>query len=82
MQTRHFLPLGGIKLIKTQYGYHIIKAIDKKSEGLFALEEVKTQLHERLKNQKFQENLNALINQLREKANIEILISASELLNP
>jgi hypothetical protein len=43
---------------------------------------VKAQLHERLKNQKFRENLNALINQLREKADIEILIFASELLNP
>jgi peptidyl-prolyl cis-trans isomerase C len=76
------LPLGGTKLIRTQYGYHIIKVIDKKSEGQFALEEVKAQLQELLKNQKYQENLNALINQLREKANIEILISVKELLNP
>lgn len=48
----------------------------------FVAEEVKTKLQERLKAQKFQENLNALISQLREKANIEILISAKELLNP
>jgi foldase protein PrsA len=76
------LPLGGIGLIKTQYGYHIIKVTDKKSEGLFTFEEIKPQLHERLKNQKHREELNKLSNQLREKAKIEILISAKDLLIP
>ncbi len=75
------LPLEGIKLIKTQYGYYIVKVFDKKQEGLFTLEEAKPQIHERLKAQKAQENLSALIKQLREKATIEILISAKELLN-
>lgn len=76
------LPVGGVKLFKTQYGYHIIKVFDKKSEGVFALEEVKAQLHELLRNQKSKESLDALIQQLREEANIEILISAGQLLNP
>jgi peptidyl-prolyl cis-trans isomerase C len=76
------LPLGAVRLVKTQDGYHIIKVVDKKSEGQFTLEDVKAQLHKRLKNQKSQENLNALINQLRAKANIEIMISARELLSP
>jgi peptidyl-prolyl cis-trans isomerase C len=76
------LPLGGIRLIRTQYGYHIIKVTDKKSEGLFTFEEIKPQLHERLKNHKHQEELNKLFNQLREKATIEILISAKDLLIP
>ena len=76
------LPLGGIELIKTQNDYYIIKVIDKKREGLFTLEDAKAQLHKSLKAQKSRENLNTLINQLREKANIEILITAGELLNP
>jgi parvulin-like peptidyl-prolyl isomerase len=76
------LPVGGVTLIKSQYGYHIIKVIDKKKEGVSTLEDVKPQLKEFLRIQKYQEELNKLVNQLREKANIEILISAGELLNP
>lgn len=76
------LPLGAVSLVKTQYDYQIIKVIDKKKEGLFTLEEVKPQLKEHMENQKYQEELNKLVKQLREEANIEILISAGELLNP
>jgi peptidyl-prolyl cis-trans isomerase C len=76
------LPVAGIKLLRTQYGYHILKVTDKKNEGLFTLEDVKPRLIEHLKNQKYQEELNKLVNQLRGKANIEILISSKELLNP
>ena len=76
------LPVGTVALVKTQAGYHIIKVEDRKKEGLFTLEEIKPQLIERLKNKKYQEELDKLVNQLRENANIEILISAGELLKP
>ncbi len=74
--------VGDLQLVKTQYGYHIIKVTDKKSEGLFTLAEIKPQLSEQLRNQKYQEELKKLVNQLREKANVEILISAGEVLKP
>jgi len=76
------LPIGGVQVVRTQYGYHIIKVTDKKKEGLFTLDEIKPQLSERLKTEKYQEELNNLVNQIREKADIEILISAGEVLNP
>jgi peptidyl-prolyl cis-trans isomerase C len=72
------LPVGGVKLVKTQYGYHIIKVTDKKKEGLAALEEVKPDLTEFLKNQKAQAELNKLLKELREKAKIEILIQSGQ----
>ena len=34
------LPVGGIGLVRTQYGYHILKVTDRKKEGLATLEEV------------------------------------------
>jgi hypothetical protein len=52
------------------------------NEGLFTLKEAQPRPPEFLKNQKSQEDLNELIRQLREGANIEILTSASEVLNP
>jgi parvulin-like peptidyl-prolyl isomerase len=76
------LPVGGVELIKTQFGYYIIKLTAKKKEGSFTLEEIKPQLIEVLKKKKSDDALNELVGRLREKANIEILISASELLNP
>jgi parvulin-like peptidyl-prolyl isomerase len=76
------LPVGTIALVRTQAGYHVIKVVDRKKEGLFTLEEIKPQLIERLKNKKYQEELDKLVKQLRENANIEILISAGELLKP
>jgi peptidyl-prolyl cis-trans isomerase C len=76
------MPVGGMKLVKTQDGYHIVKVTDKKGEGSWTLEEVKAKLTEYLAKQKYQAELNKLVEQLREKADIEILISARELLNP
>jgi parvulin-like peptidyl-prolyl isomerase len=76
------LPVGTVTLVRTQAGYHVIKVVDRKKEGIFTLDEIKTQLIERLKSKKYQEELDKLVNQLRENANIEILISASELLKP
>jgi parvulin-like peptidyl-prolyl isomerase len=76
------LPIGGIQLVKTRQGYYIIKVMDKKNEGLFTLKEVKPQLNKKLKDQRCQKELNKLINQLWENANIEILISIREPLNP
>jgi parvulin-like peptidyl-prolyl isomerase len=81
-QTAFSLPVGGVKLVKIQSGYYIIKVTDKKKEGSFTLEEIKPRLIEVLKKKKSNEALNKLINELREKANIEILISAGEVLNP
>jgi peptidyl-prolyl cis-trans isomerase C len=76
------LPVGSIKLIKTEFGYHIIKVIDKKKEGLATLEEVKQDLTDFLKNQKAQTELTKLVNQLRDGAKIEILIPAGQPLTP
>jgi parvulin-like peptidyl-prolyl isomerase len=72
------LPVGGVKLIKTAYGYHIIKVTDKKKEGLSTLEEVKDQLAAFLKDQKSQAELTKLVDKLRDEAKIEILISAGQ----
>jgi parvulin-like peptidyl-prolyl isomerase len=35
------LPIGTVALVRTQAGYHVIKVVDRKKEGLFTLEEIK-----------------------------------------
>jgi len=76
------LPVGGIKLVKSSYGYHIIKVTDKKKEGLSTLDEVREQLTAFLKDQKGQDELAKLVNQLRDQAKVEILIPAGQPLKP
>jgi len=68
------LPVGGLKVAKSQFGYHVIKVTEKKDEGVSTLEEVKEGLTEFLKSQKAQEELNKFVTELRNKAKIEILI--------
>ncbi len=68
------LPVGGIKLVKTEAGYHIIKVTDKRKEGLTTLEEVRPQLAQFLKNQKAQAEYTKLVNRLRDQGVVEILI--------
>ena len=71
-------PVGSIKLIKTQFGYHIIKVTEKKKEGLSTLEEIKDQLIQFLKNQKAQAELKKLVDQLRNDAKVDVLIPAGQ----
>jgi peptidyl-prolyl cis-trans isomerase C len=76
------LPIGGAKIVETEDGYFIVKVTDRKKEGLATLEEVKPALAEFLMNQKKQIELTKKINQLRDRAKIEILIPAGAPLNP
>ena len=81
-EAAYSLAVGDAKLIKSQYGYHIVKVTDKKEAGMSTLEEINDQLKAFLVNQKSQAEQAKLINQLREKSNIEILIPAGQPLTP
>ena len=73
------LPVGQITgPIRSGYGYHIIKVTDRKKEGLATLEEIRAELTDFLKQQKGEEELNKLVEELRKQAKIEILIKSSE----
>jgi parvulin-like peptidyl-prolyl isomerase len=73
---------GEIRLLKAPIGYLVLKATEKKKEGLATLEEVKADLTNALKNEKAQAELAKQINQLRDQAKIEILIPYGQPLNP
>ena len=75
------MPVGSVKLVKTSFGYHVVKVTEKKKEGLSTLEEMKEQLTAFLKDQKGQEELTKLVNQLRDQAKVEILVPAGQPLN-
>jgi parvulin-like peptidyl-prolyl isomerase len=77
------LPIGGVTMVKSQYGYHIIKVTDKQKEGLSTLDQIKDKLTDFLKNQKSQAEVTKLVNQMRDQAKIEYLIPVGQqLANP
>ena len=58
-------------IVKTRFGYHLIKVMDKKPANQVAFEEVKDKLKQFLKQQKVQKEVEAYVKQLKESAQIE-----------
>ena len=58
-------------IVKTRFGYHLIKVMDKKSAKQVSFEEVQDKLKQFLKQQKVQKEVEAYIKQLKESAQIE-----------
>jgi peptidyl-prolyl cis-trans isomerase C len=67
-----------IRLVRSRFGYHIVKLTDKKLEGIAPLDEIREDLAGIMRQEKAQAELARIINQLQEQANIEILISPGE----
>jgi len=61
-------------VVKTSYGYHIIKLTDRKTAGTATLDEVRTQLTAFLKNQKEDAEVAKVVKILQGSAKIEILL--------
>jgi peptidyl-prolyl cis-trans isomerase C len=58
-------------IVETQYGYHLIKVVDKKPEAKLTYAEVKDRLNQYLKQQKLQSEEKLYIDNLRKNAAVE-----------
>ena len=58
-------------IVKTQFGYHLIKVVDKKLKKTIPYEDVKNNLVQHLKQEKTKQKVKLYIQTLREKAKIE-----------
>ncbi len=58
-------------IVETQFGYHIIKVIDKKPEKTIEYENVKKDLAQHLKQEKTNQEVKIYIQKLIEKSKIE-----------
>jgi peptidyl-prolyl cis-trans isomerase C len=64
--------IGGV--VRTSYGYHVLKLTDRKKAGTAALDEVRAQLTEFLKNRKEDEEVSKLVKTLQGQGKVEVLI--------
>jgi peptidyl-prolyl cis-trans isomerase C len=60
-------------VVETQFGYHIIKQIDKKAAEKVGFKEIRTKIEDFLKNQKIGSAVNEYLAEVRKTAKIEIL---------
>lgn len=58
-------------IVETNFGYHLIKCVDKKPETTVAYGDVKEKLRQYLKQQKGREKMGSYIAKLKEKAKVE-----------
>lgn len=59
------------ELVASQYGYHIIKVVDKQQAGMVSLAEVKDKIRDYLKLNGIQKLVTEYVNELRSKAKME-----------
>ncbi|MFB0521729.1 MAG: peptidylprolyl isomerase [Desulfatiglandales bacterium] len=59
------------EIVETEFGYHLIKVIDKKPGKTIAYEDIKGTLERHLKQEKVQEEVGLYVEKLREKAKVE-----------
>jgi peptidyl-prolyl cis-trans isomerase C len=58
-------------IVKTRFGYHIIKVVDRKPETKLAYDDIKPRLVESLKKKKMQEAIGAYVDRVKSSAAIE-----------
>ena len=69
------MSVGEFRVVKTRYGYHVVKLTDKKQEGVAPLDEAREYLTAAIRSEKAQVEVQNLLTQLQEEAKIEILYS-------
>lgn len=62
------------ELVETQFGYHIIRVMEKKEAGTVSLDEVRPQLEQYLQNLNRQREMQAFVDGLKAKGKVEILL--------
>jgi peptidyl-prolyl cis-trans isomerase C len=61
-------------VVETNFGYHLIKVIDKKPETTLAYEEVKAKLAQKLRDKKMEKEMDLYIENLKKTAKVERLL--------
>jgi len=59
-------------IVKTRFGYHLIKVVDKKPESTVPYAEIKDRLGQYLKQEKVQKEIKQLVEKLRKEAKVEM----------
>jgi peptidyl-prolyl cis-trans isomerase C len=72
-QAAFSMKVGAISdIIETEFGYHIIKVVDHRPEGVTPIDDVRPRIHEYLQNQKVQDQVQKMTADLRKQAKIDV----------
>jgi peptidyl-prolyl cis-trans isomerase C len=59
-------------IVETQFGYHLIKVVDKKESGIIPYDEIKANIESHLRQQKVNEKYALFMEELKSKAKVEM----------
>jgi peptidyl-prolyl cis-trans isomerase C len=63
------------EVVETQFGFHLIKVLDRKAAQNLNFEDVRSQIQEQLRNQKINVEIQKLVDNMRQKAKIQTLVN-------
>ena len=66
------------RIVKTSYGYHLIKVTDKRPKSVIPLDAIKPRIKQYLRAAKVKEKIAAVVKELREKAVLERFVSGKK----
>jgi peptidyl-prolyl cis-trans isomerase C len=58
-------------IVETEFGYHLIKVVDKKPAGTIAYEDVRGKLERHLKQEKVGKEVSLFVEKLKKEAKVE-----------
>jgi peptidyl-prolyl cis-trans isomerase C len=61
-------------IVKTRFGYHLIKVVDKKPESTVPFDQIKGRIGQYLKQEKIQKEVRQLVDKLRKEATVETFL--------
>lgn len=61
-------------IVKTQFGYHLIKVADKKPEGMIPFDKIRERLGQYLKQEKVQKEVREFVAKVRKEAKVETFL--------
>lgn len=64
-------------IVKTEFGYHLIKVTDKKPESTIPFDQIKDRLAQYLKQEKVQKEIKETVDALRKAGKVEILLKTT-----
>jgi peptidyl-prolyl cis-trans isomerase C len=70
------------EVVKTQYGWHIIKVTERKEGSVRPFDQVKAQIKSQIANQRLQAQLDKYMADLRAKANVQVDDKVVDALQP
>jgi len=61
-------------IVETEFGYHLIRLVDKKESGMMSFEEMEPRIEQHVKSEKVSEQLSQYVDRLKANSKVEVFV--------